>query len=198
MEFSKLPEKTRSFRRFREQERIPEDRLRAIIEAARLAPSAANLQLLRFSFLNEVHSCGEIFPFVNWAGYLKDWDGPEPGERPAAYIVIHTPREKKPFTGIDTGITAAYMVLAAKDAGYGSCMILSFNREEIESRLGIPGYDVGLLIALGVPAEEVVIEEYDGSVEYWRSDDGRHHVPKLSLDSLIVETGFTPVDMEDM
>jgi hypothetical protein len=90
------------------------------------------------------------------------------------------------------------MVLAARDAGYGSCMILSFDTEEIASRLTIPGYDVGLLIALGVPAEEVVIEEFDGSVEYWRSEDGRHHVPKLSLDSLIVETGFTPVDLEDM
>ena len=198
MDFSRLPEMTRSCRRFVQGNRIPETTLRRIIDAARLAPSAANLQLLRFSFIGDERACSDVFPFVNWAGYLKDWDGPEPGERPAAYIVIHSPEEKKPFTGIDIGIAAAYMVLAARDAGYGSCMILSFNREVIASRLSIPGYDVGLLIALGVPAEEIVIEEYDGSIEYWRSEDGRHHVPKLSLDSLIVETGFTPVDLEDM
>jgi nitroreductase len=198
MDFALLPELTRSCRRFQEKERIPEKRLREIIGAARFAPSAANLQLLRFSFVSDRKPCDELFPFVNWAGYLRDWDGPVPGERPAAWIVVYTPEEKKPFTGIDTGIAAAYMVLAARDAGYGSCMILSFDRAEIASRIGIPGYEVGLLIALGVPAEEIVIEEYDGSIEYWRSEDGTHHVPKLSLDSLIVETGFTPVDREDV
>ncbi len=198
MDFRELPEKTRSFRRFRETERIPPEALRDIIGAARLAPSAANLQLLRFSFVDDENGCSEIFPFVKWAGYLKNWDGPVPGERPAAWIAIHAPEEKKPFTGTDIGITAAYMVLAARDAGYGSCMILSFDREAITSRLRVPGYDVGLLIALGVPAEEVVIEEFEGSVEYWRSGDGTHHVPKLDLDSLIVETGLPAVDLEDM
>jgi nitroreductase len=197
MDFSELPRITRSCRRFRETERIPEGTLLRIIDAARLAPSAANLQLLRFSIITDEKRCGEIFPFVNWAGYLKDWDGPGPGERPAAYIAIHAPGEKKPFTGIDIGITAAYIVLAARDAGYGSCMILSFDRESIASRLHVSGYDVGLLIALGIPAEEIVIEEFKGSIEYWRSNDGRHHVPKLDLHSLLVQPGLSAVDLED-
>jgi nitroreductase len=198
MEFRMLPEKTRSCRRFVEEERIPDGKLREMVNAARLAPSGANLQLLRFSFLNGRKSCSGIFPHVKWAGYLRDWDGPEPGERPAAWIAVHSPVERKPFTGIDIGIAAAYMVLAARDMGYGSCMVLSFDRERVNALLDVPGYEVGLLIALGVPAEEAVVEEYGGSVEYWRSGDGRHHVPKLSLDSLIVDTGFAPVDREEM
>jgi hypothetical protein len=45
-----------------------------------------------------------------------------------------------------------------------------------------------LVLALGEPAEEVVIDEVgeDGDIKYWRDDEGVHHVPKRSLDELIV------------
>jgi len=198
MDFSKLPEQTRSFRRFKEEQRIPMADLFSIVNAARLAPCAANLQLLRFSIINSPDECSRIFPCIKWAGYLADWDGPSEGERPSAYVSILTPDEEKPFTGIDTGIAAAYIVLAARDAGYGSCMILSFDRETVSDVISSPGYSVKLVIALGVPGEEVVLEPVKEGIEYWRDEDGRHHVPKLDLDSLIVETDLHDVDMEDL
>jgi len=198
MDFSKLPEQTRSFRRFKEEQRIPMADLFSIVNAARLAPCAANLQLLRFSIINSPDESSRIFPCIKWAGYLADWDGPSEGERPSAYVSILTPDEEKPFTGIDTGIAAAYIVLAARDAGYGSCMILSFDRETVSDVISSPGYSVKLVIALGVPGEEVVLEPVKEGIEYWRDEDGRHHVPKLDLDSLIVETDLHDVDMEDL
>ena len=187
MDFSFLPEKTRSFRRFREEQRIPGADLLSIVNATRLAPSAANLQLLRFSIVNNPDECSRIFPGIRWAGYLPDWEGPSTGERPSAYVSILAPDEEKPFTGIDTGIAAAYIVLAARDAGYGSCMILSFDREIVSEVVArTPGYSVKLVIALGVPGEEVILEQVVDGIEYWRDEDGRHHVPKFDLDSLIV------------
>lgn len=199
MDFSNLSEQTRSFRRFREEQRIPMADLKSIVNAARLAPCAANLQLLRFSIINSPDDCSKVFPCIKWAGYLADWDGPSEGERPSAYISILAPDEEKPFTPIDTGIAAAYIVLAARDAGYGSCMILSFDREIVSRAIAkTTGYSVKLVIALGVPGEEVVLEPVKEGIEYWRDENGRHHVPKLDLESLIIETDLPAVGMEDL
>lgn len=77
--------KTRSCRRFKE-EAISEELLRELVDLARLSASAANLQPLKYiiSYKKEMNDI--IFPKLKWAGYLKDWDGPEEGERPSAYI----------------------------------------------------------------------------------------------------------------
>ena len=46
-----------------------------------------------------------------------------------------------------------------------------------------------LVIALGKPAEQIVLEEVgpEGDIKYWRGTDGVHHVPKRSLDEIIVK-----------
>jgi len=78
-------------------------------------------------------------------------------------------------------------------------MILSFDREIVSDVIAkTTGYSVKLVIALGVPGEEVVLEPVKEGIEYWRDEDGRHHVPKLDLDSLIVETDIPEADMEDL
>jgi hypothetical protein len=68
-------------------------------------------------------------------------------------------------------------------------MIASVQREKLREALGIPGrYEILLVLALGKPRETVVIEKMgsDGDVKYWRDSEGRHHVPKRSLDEIIV------------
>ena len=49
-------------------------------------------------------------------------------------------------------------------------------------------YTIGYVIALGKPAEISVIEPLgqDGDIKYYRDADGVHHVPKRSLDDLLV------------
>jgi len=46
-----------------------------------------------------------------------------------------------------------------------------------------------LVLALGVPREEIVVETLgaDGSIRYWRDSRGVHHVPKRSLKDIVIE-----------
>ena len=80
--------KNRSYRRFDEASRIDSETLRSLVDLARLSPSGANLQPLKFILVHDADDCALVFPSLAWAGYLEDWPGPSEGERPAAYIVI--------------------------------------------------------------------------------------------------------------
>ncbi len=187
MELHALAMENRSVRRFKQESRISEKTLLTFIDSARFAPCGANLQLIRFTPVSDRKHCSRIFPALNWAGYLEDWNGPEEGEKPPAYIIIHTPVEERRHIAVDAGIAAAYIVLTARESGYGSCMIMSFQSTLIEEAAGTPGgYHPFLIIALGMPAEETVLEEADGDIRYYRDTKDRHHVPKLALDDLIV------------
>lgn len=68
-------------------------------------------------------------------------------------------------------------------------MIGSVRREGLREALRIPDhYDILLVIAIGKPRERVEIEAVgpEGEIKYWRDDEGTHHVPKCSLDEIIV------------
>ncbi len=187
MRIHELAKENRSIRRFRQEIVISERKLLQFIDSARLAPCGANLQLLRFTPVTDTNHCLRIFPALKWAGYLEDWDGPEEGCRPPAYIIIHAPIGERRHIPVDIGIAAAYIVLSARESGCGSCMIMSFDANMIVKAAGTPeGYHPFLVIALGIPGEETVLEEADGDIRYYRDEKDRHHVPKLALDDLIV------------
>ena len=184
-----LIRRNRSYRRFQEEYPITVETLRGLIELARLSASAGNLQPLKF-----VPSCDDkrnstIFQCLRWAAYLTDWAGPEKGERPSAYVIILGDKEISKLFGCDHGIAAQSILLGAAELGLGGCMIASIDREELHESLGIPHrFEVLLVIALGKPKETVRIEEVgaSGEVRYWRDKDGVHHVPKRSIDELIL------------
>lgn len=189
MDFLDLCSHARSVRRFREALGLDPMTALDIVEAARLAPCAANLQELRFMVILEETRKKKIFPILSWAGYLEDWPGPSEGERPAGYIVILAPEKEKPFTRIDAGIAAGYMSLASSCSNLGACILMSFDRNRMGEALDAPaGFLPLLVVALGEPAEEIVLETVgeDGPVEYWRDREGVHHVPKRSIGDLIV------------
>ena len=78
----------RSYRRFYEDTPIPYEELVDMIDTARLTGCTANCQPLKFKILHTKEECASMFPNLTWAGALKDWDGPEEGERPSAYICL--------------------------------------------------------------------------------------------------------------
>ncbi len=189
MKFEDLVLRTRSYRRFDESVRIGRDTLEKLAGLARLSPSAANRQPLKFILISSTEDCRIVFPCLEWAGYLEDWDGPAAGERPAAYIVILGDRTLAESFGVDHGIAAQSIMLGATEAGFGGCIIASVNREELRKDLDIGDrLDILLVLALGRPAEKVIVDEMkNDDIRYWRDGEDNHHVPKRSLDELIVK-----------
>jgi hypothetical protein len=69
-------------------------------------------------------------------------------------------------------------------------MIASVKREVLQNKLRIPDwYEILLVLALGYPAEEVVLDEveHSGDIKYWRDEKDVHHVPKRKLDDIILK-----------
>jgi nitroreductase len=188
MKFKDLVLKTRSYRRFDESHKISRQTLEQLVGLARLSASGANRQPLKFALYNSPEDCARIFPSILWAAYLKDWDGPEAGERPAGYIVILGDKEIAEGFGVDHGIAAQSIMLGATEAGLGGCMIASIRREQLRAELNIPErFDILLIMALGKPVEKVVVDDLkDGDVKYWRDGEKTHHVPKRPLNELII------------
>ncbi|MBO7668246.1 MAG: nitroreductase family protein, partial [Firmicutes bacterium] len=115
---------------------------------------------------------------------------PVPGQRPAAYIVVLGQSSSRDYLWADAGMACQSMTLGAAERGWGCCLFGSVQREKLRGVLGLKEDDppVMLVVALGVPDEEFVIEEgtLTGSRDYWR--EGRvHHVPKLPLSELLLE-----------
>jgi nitroreductase len=181
--------KNRSYRRFHETERITENQLKEWVELARISSSARNAQPLKYILITEQEQCDQIFPLLSWAGYLRDWDGPVQGERPSAYIVMLMDRDITGNCLCDDGIAAQSIMLGAVEAGYGGCIVASVKRSELQQMFYLDNrYEIIQVLALGKPAETVLLEEIrDGDYKYWRDEKGIHHVPKRSLEELILK-----------
>lgn len=179
--------KNRSYRRFEEDYGISRETLVEMADYARRTASASNKQPLRYYVCNERELNEKINSCLGWAGYLSDWDGPVKGERPSAYIVLLSENEQS--CAYDEGIAAQSILLMAAEMGLGGCMLLNVKREDLKKYLNLPeGYFVKMVIALGKPKEQVVIEEItkDGDIKYYRDENGVHHVPKIRLSDVLI------------
>ncbi|MCK4532625.1 nitroreductase family protein [bacterium] len=182
--------KNRSYRRFYQEVSIETQELRELVDLARLSASGSNLQPLKYILSCDVKKNALIFSHLAWAGYLKDWAGPEEGERPSAYIIILGDKRIRESFGSDPGIAAQSILLGAVEKGLGGCMIGSINRQGLRDSFRIlPCYEILMVLALGRPKETVVIETVKPAedIKYWRNSEKVHHVPKRSLDEMIIE-----------
>ncbi len=191
MELKSLIKKNRTYRRFYEDVAVTKELLRELVELARFSASGANLQPMKFLLSADSETNAKIFPHLKWAAYLTDWNGPEKGERPAAYILMLRDKEIKDITSkTDAGVYIQSMLLGATEKGLGGCIFASADRDAILDELGIDKerYEFMYILAFGKPKEEVVLEDVgsDGDIKYYRDEKDRHHVPKRSLDELII------------
>ncbi|MBN1796526.1 MAG: nitroreductase family protein [Sedimentisphaerales bacterium] len=184
-----LMAKNRSYRRFDQNCKIKKETLMELVGLARLSPSGANLQPLKYYLSCDEKTNALIFEQLGWAGYLKDWPGSEEGERPGAYIVILGDTNITKNFGCDYGIAAQSILLGAVEKGLGGCMLATIKKKELARLLNLDSkYEILLVVALGKPKEKVVIEDVgqDGNIKYWRDENNTHHVPKRKLEDLIV------------
>ena len=196
-DFQQLVTSSRTYRRYGGRP-LSQDELLGLVDAARMAPTGNNMQLLRFRVVPGVEDpagCQLVFSHLHWAGALPDWDGPEADQRPGGYVIICLPAKvaKNPIRLIDVGIVAQTVALAAAAAGSGACMHKSYDAcLGAELGLGELGLEVAMVIAVGTRGEKVVLERagvgaaQEHGLTYWREPDGSHHVPKLALDDLLV------------
>lgn len=185
-----LIKKSRSYRRFYGDKELTSEQLINLIELARLSPSGANRQPLKYIYSSKKDINDQIFENLGWAGYLKEWDGPIVSERPTGYIIMLRDKNINKLMTMDEGIAAQNIFLGAADMGLGGCYIGSFKKDKMIEVLNVgDDYEVALVIALGYPKEEVVIEEIDesGDIKYWRDENQVHHVPKRRIEDIIVK-----------
>jgi nitroreductase len=179
--------KNRSYRRFFQDEEIVAKTLKELINLARFTATAANLQSLKFMLINNSGENEKVFSCLKWAGYLKDWNGPEEGEKPSAYIIVLNNIEIYQNASYDVGLACQSILLGAVERGLGGCILGSVNRDSLRELFYIPAkYEICLVIALGKPKEEVVIDDIrNEDIKYWRDENAVHHVPKRKMEDLI-------------
>lgn len=84
------------------------------------------------------------------------------------------------------------MLLVAVEKELSGCIFTSMKRDNLKELLNIEDhFEVLLAIALGKPKEKVVIDEViDENIKYYREENQIHHVPKRSLEDLILFSKF--------
>ena len=174
--------KRRTIRLFKQRE-ISLVTVKRAINAARLAPSAANLQFLEYLVVRKRSVREKVFLHTRWAGYLYPRRVPAVGKRPTLYIVILMNKKKtKNFDLRDVGASAENIILSLLAENIGSCWIGSIDKSAIAKILKIPSkYEIDSLIAAGFSDEAPKLESDSKNVKYWLDKNGRLHVPKRFL-----------------
>jgi len=175
----------RTIRKFMQKE-VPPEILIKCIDAARLSPSASNLQPLKYILINDKELLKEVFSTLRWAGHIPDYKHDE-NEKPVAYVVMLLDKSIRRDLYHDAGIAAMSIALVAHDEGLGSCMLGAVDREKLRKILNLPdNLEILLVIALGYPAERPVVEKMKNDDVRYRLDENKVlHVPKRDLETIV-------------
>lgn len=195
-ELLQLLKANRSYRIFCENKPILPSVLRDLILLCRYTASGRNAQPLKYRLVFDKNERESVFPHLAWAGYFKDWDGPEPGQRPAAYIVQCLDTQFGSDCLCDDGLQLEAITLGAATYGIGCCIIKAFNAPALAKALRLPeSLMPRYVLALGYPDQKVVVENMpelpDADFKYYRTPDGVHHVPKRTVNELIISSNNT-------
>ncbi len=190
-----LVKKNRSYRGYNENRNVTKEELLELVDCARLCPSTANAQPLRYYLAWEEEETRRIQAHTNWAKALPKLKLPHKGMCPTAFIIILQDTavdENLSKYQKDVGITAQTMLLAATEKGLGGCMIGSFGAGSLKTELNLPDNLAPLLVvAVGEPAETVELVEIGQgeSTNYYRDEKDVHYVPKRRLEDIVVARG---------
>lgn len=181
MNVYELIQKRRTIRNFSSKP-IDKEIICNCVNAARLAPSAANLQPLEYLVITENFKV--ISPHIHWAGYILD-EKLKGNNSPQAFVIIISDNNISQNCKIDVGLSTENFILTALEYGIASCLLGPIKPEELIKKLSIPeNYSINLIIALGYPDQESFEEKYQNSQKYWVDEKGNLHVPKKTMDKI--------------
>lgn len=189
MNFTEFINSRRTIRKF-SQKPIERELIEKFINCARLAPSGANLQPIKYIGINSKEMTDKIFPHVKWAGYLAPNYNPKENERPTAYIAICSDKNiRETGFDMDIGAAAENIILSALEDGIGSCWMLSIDREKITEILNLDeNITLSTVIALGYPTESPkAVDVVDDNIKYYLNDENTLCVPKRSMDEVLIK-----------
>jgi nitroreductase len=183
----RLLEKNRSYRGYDNSFVVRADQLSRIIEVNTKIPSARNQQVLRFRpvLADEAH---KVLPHIRLGGALRDMHLPFEDHEPRAFVVIcSAAKEQDHYVYIDLGISAQSMLLQATEIGLNGICIGAFDRAAVKASLELE-LEPLLVVAIGKGDEKICLTTISEgeSHDYWRDSQGRHYVPKLSLEELVI------------
>jgi nitroreductase len=171
MEFKDIIQERRSIRGFTGHP-IADDKIRRVLEAARLAPSASNRQAWKFVVVRDADKRKALAEAANNQAFV--------GQAPVIIAAVALMPDRimtcgVPAYAVDLAIAVEHIVLAAVDEGLGTCWIGAFSQENVRKVLSIQEkYKVVTVMPIGYPAGETAarprksIEEvvcYDKFVE---------------------------------
>jgi nitroreductase len=177
----------RSIRRY---DRRPVDRafLLEMVNAARVAPSAVNLQPIEYIVVDDEAVVSGLFGLVRMGALLPEKDRPTAEVRPAAFVavLVNTAVMKSGYE-YDVGCAVQNALLVAVAHGLGTCFIRNINRDEIRTWLAVPAeYEIDSIIAVGHPAQRPEAEDTESSnVRYYLDKTGSHRVPKRTMAKIL-------------
>ena len=156
MNFTEIARERQSCRSYNPTKEVEKEKLDAILEAARLAPSACNGQPYRITVCRGKSALG-VAKAVGGMG-MNTFAASAPvllvlSEAPyVATAALGARVKKNDYRSIDIGILAAYITAEAAAQGLGSCIIGWLDDSEIRKICGLEG-TVRLVITLGYPKE---------------------------------------------
>jgi nitroreductase len=136
---------------------IPKKKLRKILEAARLAPSASNIQPWHFIVVTNAEKRKKLAE-APYAKFLE--------KSPIAIVGCGDQKASPNWYMVDVAIAMQNMVLTATSENLGTCWIGSFNEDQVKEMLKIPeNFKVVALLAIGYPREKIAIPSETYSIK---------------------------------
>ena len=176
--------KNRSTRGFDSSFKVREDQLISLVEAARLAPTAMNQQVLRYRLVTE-EEAALVLPHIRLGAALRKMKLPLEGTEPNAFVVICSTKEGR-FVDMDLGIATQTILLRAVEMGLNGICIAAFDQSAVREALQLP-YPPQLILAIGRTAERIEVVDIDeGESQTYYRKNGTHYVPKLRTEALII------------
>jgi nitroreductase len=140
----------RSIRAY-ESTAVPKEKLNKILEAARQAPSASNIQPWYFIVVTDSEKRRKLAEGGRYAKFLVD--------TPVVIVGCGDQEASPKWYTVDVTIALEHMVLAATSEGLGTCWVGSFTENEIKELLKIPkNFRIVALLALGYPRKKLDIQ----------------------------------------